>query len=450
MNPANYDSIKNGKNVLQADVSREMFINLVERSIDRGWDLTKLEEIDFKSMDRKRITFGGGVLVASDVDQRKLRNELVSRFDTIFPMLSDTFDREMDYLADVDDWPFSYVDDYPQNKNVVKLNKSIEKFIEKNLPARVKNNPIDIKFNSNDLSFAAMIFSFVVLDIPWMYMDVDDTVVNFKPPTTSTSKGEKICINGFKIPELKCGVGIFRPGIQVTRFRVCSVRNEETTDAASEYKKRTRLTDVWNPKNIKKYCTLSPEYVYLHIFHTVENADMNSIRDDQNFKIECKSNERAFPQDGKNLLARPKTENMTKESISKLYESVFENEKILEQSLKLDLPKKLARFSMPNVEIDVEEHINQMNAEDYGIPKTCFNRPLKNLVSSGGYLGAIKSRTKLKIDKEGVALSSAVCGLAFDGGRIKFKYNVEIDQPFCFAITVGDYIIARGMYVDKQ
>lgn len=428
MNPANYELIKSGQNVLQTDITKEMFINLIQRSIDKYWDLTELKKFDFKNTINRYITFGGGVLVASDVERSELRIKLASQFEKIFPTISLN---------------------YKRNENTSYLNGVIDKFIGTNTPKGCTETPIQIKFYPWELEAAAIIFSFMILDINWMYFDVDAEEIKFKPIIENEMKigMKQKNVSGFSIQSVGCGVGIFRPGIQVTRFKINNIRNNY--DYKSESNERGRLRDVWNQHN-KRYSKLLAESAYLHIFHSVDSLDMESIDSDTDFKYIDNNSEKIFDQNKKYLLAKPIMKNMTRESFSELSKYVFEPEGVLDQSLRLDLPKKLVNFTMPNVEIDAIEEINEANAKEYGIPESCFSRSLQNLISSKGHLGLVKSMSKLKINKEGVALSAVTCGLACDGCNDNLHYDVDIDQPFCFAITIGDYVLAKGAFAGPE
>ena len=417
MYSANRDLIKAGKNALQVDIARNIFTDIINRSFDGKWDLTKLKNINFQNFDEEYMTFGAGVFVASDVENTKAKDKLVSDFASIFPTLNGTFTRQ--HLGVADD-------------EVDRVNKNIKKFIAKNTPKICKKSPIKILVDSNDLSSAAIIFSFMILDFPWMYTGISNEQIIFRPIVQNDEEGNvRKNIDGFTIPYVKCGVGVFAPGIQLTRMKMRKV----CKGAVSYLGPQKRLKDVWNEYNEDDYCDLSPEYAYLHIFHRVNNCNVESIKSDEQFdeeNINC------------SLLTIPTTTNMTGESIFNLYKSVFETENIFEQSLELELPRKPVRFSMPNVELEANETIYEGNAEEYGIPKDCFRKVLGNLFWSDGNLNTVKCQSKLKINKDGVALSSVAFGCCTDS--LEKIFEIVIDQPFCFAITVGNNILAKGVY----
>ena len=356
-----------GENVLQTDITQKMFSQIIKRSITDKCNLTELKNFNFNNINKDVMAFGGGVLVALDVENKSGKNKLVKDFNKVFPFLGISFQRN---------------DSSNSDQILDQVNKLVGNFIQENKPKECIELPFELKFSSCDMSSAAIVFSYAIFDIPWMYPCVEDDKILFK---SSTQKQ----LEGFKITPVECDVGILNRGIKVTRLQIAEVGKTSQRD------------DYY----------LSPKYAYLHIFHHTDDS--------------------------------------LDKSILNLYRFVFENkDNIYKESLTRRLITKMATFSMPNVDITASDDIDLSNVRDYGISEGYFTNELKSILNTNNCLNSVKTRSQLKINKDGVAVSSCCLGYACDS----FHRNITkiiIDRPFCFAISVGDEILAKGVFIKE-
>ena len=224
----------------------------------------------------------------------------------------------------------------------------------------------------------------------WMYPNVSKVKIDFHNPFSDTREER----DGFRIGGVWCGVAIYPKGIQVTRLavgRVCRVKSFELPDTA-------KITDAWHERNRYNFCSLSDQFMFLHVMSRVDTNDMYKVTAGGDGFSKTRTGQIFYE---RNRLAKPNSDRTNPSKVYKLFTAAF-NPKvgIFQKSLKNQLPLKRINFTLPNV-------------QENGV----------------------------KIDRYGISVSPAKSVKISD--YTDMDYDVVIDEPFCFALTVGNSVLSK-------
>lgn len=414
MNSASQQLLAAGHSVAQADICKDLLCQLIDVAQNNvSASLTSSScSLNLETYLKDFISFGGGAIIASDVQSPTVNTDFISQFNQNFPIFYQTYDRSANY----------HRSDY--------LSSIINQFILKHTPESARGKGLCVRIPCDvSLQPASILFSFLILNKPWKHFDIDTKNIPFNDPTSGSYQQRP----GFYIKDVPCGVGIYPKGIFVARLKVGKIRQSGSSCPLSAQWSR-KLENVWDDGEDDDYCVRSDKDLFLNVFMYVDTQDMNEAR-------LLKANGAK-----KNMLAKPFSGPMNLWKVSDLSSAVFdEGHGVLQQSLMHQLPLKSVKFSMPTVDIECSEDIDVSNAEKYGLSPDYFSKVISNLVTSDAYLDTVKCATRIRIDENGVGVFASASGFCTDG--CSDTYNLTVDQPFCFALTNGNSVLARGVYI---
>lgn len=427
----NMDMVKVGRSVLQADISMHLLKNLLaivspQYAINLSAQI--MADLEYPKLAKHHIYLSGGVIVPSSEDEEDDTSEyvenLIKKEKTTLPLTCYTFQKyeDMDILSN-------------QVNYMLRNNRFM---------------PILFDFNRNPWSnsASAILFSYLRLNVPWMYYHKPESMqVYYHSPTKIGQQTPHR--QGFRIKAAKCGVGILDGGILLIRLKVGHIGGTRGY-LKSDYVK----PDVWNnnPNLKSSWCHIKNEEMYLHIFTRVgleNDAQINNTLFLKDYDGQLFDPGNHYMADKQRLLAPPLDHPMTLQNVKDLYQEVYD-EHWLTWSLDSALPHKQINFSMPNVNMRSHDVISIDNASAHTlIQDDYFKSDAFTAISGeGNFIDEVHMDSKLTIDEKGVCNTTPLPREGAEDVPNAFSsYDVDINQPFCFAVTKGKAVLMKGMYI---
>lgn len=427
---------------ITTDILLEILKNSERRLFkDRDWFTSQL---DYHELNKDHIALGGGVLVASHA-KTNTTDSIIEKIDQYTPLYYGI------YKADSATSSTPLLEDHINN--VIKQ-KYPKKYREEK--GNNNNHPIKIELPADLSGVSAILFSYLIFDMPWLerYHAAPIIINNYRLLNNNRAPMVSMIDErpGFNMVNVECGVGIFK-NIQVVRVKIGRINNcQQQQQPINKLSKKKQ--DFWNvgPES-SNYCKLDKNNAYLHLFYYVALKGENDIQitswDNDSSVFSLQNNNRLIYINNYNeaLLAPPVRDNvLTEEGISDLYDAVFGFNNLVDESMTFELPEKMVNLTMPAVDVESFATLSRGNYNNNNKQLAEYlEKDLPVLLEPGHRLGEVHLRAKLKIDERGVSMAAREDNRCHK--HCNDNYIICINQPFCFALTVGDIVLGKGLYI---